>query len=87
MMVSNRPVIEGYNLEHLSRLSLLGIVHGLSGKLKMTHFYVCMSEPSFATTASKHACLSPTWQEIASPKTGLAGEPTSRKVKAVIYMC
>ena len=53
MMLSNRPVIEGYNLEHLSRLSLLGIVHGLSGKLKMTHFYVCMSEPSFATTASK----------------------------------
>ena len=52
-MVSNRPVIEGYNLEHLSRLSSLGIVHDLSGKLKMTHFYVCMSEPSFATTASK----------------------------------
>ena len=53
MMVSIRAVIEGYNLEHLSRLSSLGVVRGLSGKLKVTHFYVCMSEPSFATTASK----------------------------------
>ena len=52
-MVSIRAVIEGYNLEYLSRLSSLGVVHVLSGKLKVTHFYVCMSEPSFATTASK----------------------------------